>query len=62
MSTINWGIIGCGEVTEVKSGPAFYKSTNSKLLAVMRRSAAKAADFAKGVSLRYAHRLSRPYQ
>lgn len=47
MSTINWGIIGCGEVTEVKSGPAFYKSNNSKLIAVMRRNAAKAADFAQ---------------
>ena len=47
MSTINWGIIGCGNVTEVKSGPAFYKSNNSKLVAVMRRNAEKAADFAK---------------
>ncbi len=47
MSTINWGIIGCGDVTEVKSGPAFYKVAGSKVIAVMRRNAAKAADFAK---------------
>ncbi|MEO8885232.1 MAG: Gfo/Idh/MocA family oxidoreductase [Mucilaginibacter sp.] len=47
MSTINWGIIGCGDVTEVKSGPAFYKVAGSKVIAAMRRNAAKAADFAK---------------
>ena len=43
---INWGIIGCGNVTEVKSGPAFNKVPNSKLVAVMRRNGAKAADYA----------------
>lgn len=55
MNEINWGIIGCGDVTEVKSGPAFNKVTNSKLVAVMRRDAAKAADYAKrhGVSKWY---------
>jgi predicted dehydrogenase len=46
-STINWGIIGCGDVTEVKSGPAFNKVPQSKLVAVMRRNAAKAEDYAK---------------
>ena len=44
---INWGIIGCGNVTEVKSGPAFNKVPNSRLVAVMRRDAAKAADYAQ---------------
>ncbi|CAM9302188.1 unnamed protein product, partial [Heterosigma akashiwo] len=44
---INWGIIGCGAVCEVKSGPAFYKASNSRLLAVMRRSPGLAEDFAK---------------
>lgn len=44
---INWGIIGCGDVTEVKSGPAFNKVPDSKLVAVMRRNADKAADYAK---------------
>ncbi|WP_218599062.1 Gfo/Idh/MocA family protein [Polaribacter sp. NJDZ03] len=47
MHSINWGIIGCGDVTEVKSGPAFQKVKNSKLIAVMRRNGAKAEDFAK---------------
>ena len=46
MSDINWGIIGCGDVTEVKSGPAFKKVNGSKLVAVMRRDAAKAEDYA----------------
>jgi len=43
---IRWGIIGCGDVCEVKSGPAFQKAKHSELAAVMRRDAAKAADFA----------------
>jgi len=47
MNTINWGIIGCGDVTEIKSGPAFNKVAGSKLVAVMRRDAAKAADYAQ---------------
>ncbi|RNL56674.1 Gfo/Idh/MocA family protein [Pedobacter jejuensis] len=46
MEQINWGIIGCGDVTEVKSGPAFNKVPNSKLVAVMRRNAQKAEDYA----------------
>jgi len=44
--TVNWGIIGCGNVCEVKSGPAFNKVTNSKLVAVMRRDLSKAKDYA----------------
>ena len=47
MKTIQWGIIGCGDVTEIKSGPAFNKVNNSKLVAVMRRDAAKAQDYAQ---------------
>jgi predicted dehydrogenase len=46
MDQIKWGIIGCGNVTEVKSGPAFNKVENSSLIAVMRRDADKAADYA----------------
>jgi len=44
---IVWGIIGCGNVAEVKSGPAFQKCNGSELLAVMRRDAEKAEDFAR---------------
>jgi predicted dehydrogenase len=44
---INWGIIGCGNVTEVKSGPAFNKVKDSKLIAVMRRNASLAKDYAQ---------------
>jgi predicted dehydrogenase len=43
---ISWGIIGCGNVTEVKSGPAFNKVPGSTLAAVMRRDAEKAKDYA----------------
>jgi len=45
--TVRWGIIGCGDVTEVKSGPGFAKADRSALVAVMRRSADKAADYAR---------------
>jgi predicted dehydrogenase len=47
MKQIAWGIIGCGDVTEVKSGPAFNKVPRSSLVAVMRRDAAKAEDYAR---------------
>ena len=52
---IKWGIIGCGDVTELKSGPAFNKVKDSSLVAVMRRDAAKAKDYASrhGVSKWY---------
>jgi predicted dehydrogenase len=43
---INWGIIGCGNVTEIKSGPAFGKVKDSRLVAVMRRDASMAEDYA----------------
>ena len=47
MRTIRWGIIGCGNVTEVKSGPGFQKAANSALVAVMRRNPALAEDYAR---------------
>ncbi|HMK04936.1 MAG TPA: Gfo/Idh/MocA family oxidoreductase [Ferruginibacter sp.] len=47
MQKINWGIIGCGDVTELKSGPAFNKVSNSTLVAVMRRDGEKAKDYAQ---------------
>ncbi len=43
---IHWGIIGCGDVTEVKSGPAFQKISHSNLTAVMRRNGELAKDYA----------------
>jgi 1,5-anhydro-D-fructose reductase (1,5-anhydro-D-mannitol-forming) len=47
MTTIRWGMIGCGDVAEVKSGPGFYKARDSRLVAVMRRNGALAADYAR---------------
>jgi predicted dehydrogenase len=47
LKKVKWGIIGVGNVTEMKSGPAFYKTENSELVAVMRRDAEKAADYAR---------------
>ena len=47
MKTIRWGMIGCGDVAEVKSGPGFQKASGSELCAVMRRRGDLAADFAR---------------
>ena len=56
VTTIRWGIIGCGDVTEVKSGPAFARADGSALVAVMRRTAHLAEDYARrhGVARWYA--------
>ncbi|QFI37345.1 Gfo/Idh/MocA family oxidoreductase [Moritella marina ATCC 15381] len=45
--TIRWGIIGCGSVTELKSGPAYQKTADFELSAVMRRDLGLAADYAQ---------------
>ena len=45
-STVRWGIIGCGDVTEIKSGPGFALADGSQLVAVMRRNGTLAADYA----------------
>lgn len=47
ISPVRWGIIGCGDVCEVKSGPGFQKAEGSALVAVMRRDRAKAQDYAR---------------
>jgi predicted dehydrogenase len=49
MSTnaVQWGIVGCGDVCEVKSGPGFQKAEGSALVAVMRRDQARAEDYAR---------------
>ena len=44
---LRWGIVGCGDVTEVKSGPGFRLAKNSQLVAVMRRDGEKAKDYAE---------------
>lgn len=43
---IKWGIIGLGDVCQIKSGPAFYKCEGSELVAVMRRTPGKAKEYA----------------
>jgi 1,5-anhydro-D-fructose reductase (1,5-anhydro-D-mannitol-forming) len=45
--TVRWGIVGCGNVTEVKSGPGFKMADGSTLGAVMRRNGELAADYAQ---------------
>ena len=55
MKTIRWGMIGCGAVAEVKSGPGFYKSNNSALLAVT------SADVGMTQSFAQRHGVPNPY-
>lgn len=47
MKNLNFAIIGCGDVTEVKSGPAFKKIEGSNLYSVMRRNEEKLIDYAR---------------
>ena len=47
MKIVKWGFIGCGEVTEKKSGPAFNEIEGSKIVAVMSRQAEKARSYAQ---------------
>lgn len=47
MKTVRWGIVGCGDVTEIKSGPGFQKADHSSLAMVMRRNGKLAQDYAR---------------
>lgn len=47
LKLIRWGIIGCGSVTEIKSGPPYYKVEGFELAAVMRRDEDKVKDYAR---------------
>ena len=47
LKTVKWGFIGCGEVTEKKSGPAFAMIEGSQVVAVMSRNKEKAESYAK---------------
>jgi len=52
---VRWGIIGCGAVTEVKSGPAYQNTDGFEVVAVMRRNKDKAIDYARR------HNISKHY-
>ena len=55
MKTVRWGMIGCGAVAEVKSGPGFYKAAHSELVAVTSADPALTRSFAErhGVAKAY---------
>lgn len=55
MKILKWGFIGCGEVTETKSGPAFNEVEGSSVEAVMSRSEQKARGYAER------HRINKWY-
>ncbi len=44
---MNWGFIGCGSVTEIKSGPAYQNTKGFNVAAVMRRNEEQLLDYAK---------------
>ena len=46
MKELRWGFIGCGEVTEKKSGPAFSEVAGSSVVAVMSRTEQRARTYA----------------
>ncbi len=47
LKELRWGVIGCGDVCEIKSAPAMNKIEHSQLIGVMRRDEAKIKDYAK---------------
>ena len=47
MKEVKWGFIGCGEVTERKSGPAFSLIPGSSVVAVMSRNREHARSYAE---------------
>jgi predicted dehydrogenase len=47
MDEIRWGMIGCGDVTERKSSPAFNQVPHSRLIAVTGRNPEHVQDFAR---------------
>ncbi|WP_035483609.1 Gfo/Idh/MocA family protein [Gaetbulibacter saemankumensis] len=57
MRDIKWGILGCGNVTEVKSGPAYINTSGFEVVAVMRRNEEKAKDYANrhGIKIYYSN-------
>jgi predicted dehydrogenase len=55
MKTVRWGMIGCGSVSEVKSGPGLYKADRSSLVAVTSARPAMARAFAER------HHIGRAY-
>jgi predicted dehydrogenase len=55
MKEVCWGFIGCGDVTEKKSGPAFNKVEGSRVVAVMRRNSQLVKDYA------YRHKIPKWY-
>lgn len=58
MDHVKWGIVGCGDVTEVKSGPGFQKAEGSSLVAVTRRDRARAEDYARRHGVPRVHRTA----
>jgi predicted dehydrogenase len=53
---IKWGMIGCGNVTELKSAPSFNKIENSRLVAVGNRTAEKAKAYAARHNVAVVHK------
>ena len=46
MKQLKWGFIGCGDVTERKSGPAFSEVDGPSVEAVMSRTEQRARSYA----------------
>ena len=53
---IKWGMIGTGNVTELKSAPSFNKIENSRLIAVGNRTPSKALDYAARHNIPFVHK------
>lgn len=52
---VRWGVIGCGEATETKSGPALQSTEGSSIACVMSRDKDKALSYARRHGIQHAY-------
>ncbi|CAM4024794.1 Gfo/Idh/MocA family protein [Pseudoalteromonas byunsanensis] len=53
--TLKWGVIGCGNVTEIKSVPAYQQLDGFEVYSVMRRNHELALDYAQRHKIPHVH-------
>lgn len=53
VTEVIWGIIGAGDVCEIKSAPAMSEISNSSVKIIMRRNPTRAADYAKRHNIKH---------
>ncbi|MBM3458405.1 MAG: gfo/Idh/MocA family oxidoreductase, partial [Armatimonadetes bacterium] len=45
--SLGWGVLGCGEITEIRGAPAIVAQPDSRIVAFQSRTRARAEEFAR---------------